>query len=61
LHDLVVATDERALLWRSLRERVESGQMYQTEIPEADVPPELLMLLLGIKEHSGNDHPIDPD
>ena len=50
LNDLVVQSDERQLLWQSLRERAESEQGYQADLPEADIPPEVLMALLGIKE-----------
>ncbi len=50
LNDLVVRNDERPVLWRSLRERAENEQLYKTNLPEADVPPEVLMALLGIKE-----------
>jgi hypothetical protein len=50
LNDLVVEGDERQLLWRSLRERAENEQLYKTDLPEADIPPEVLMALLGIKE-----------
>ena len=50
LNDLVVDGDERQLLWRSLRERAENSQLYNTDFPEADIPPEVLIALLGIKE-----------
>lgn len=50
LNDLVVDGDERQLLWRSLRERAENEQLYKTDLPEADIPPEVLIALLGIKE-----------
>ncbi len=50
LNDLVVAGDERGLLWRSLRERAENEQLYKIDLPEADIPPDVLMALLGIKE-----------
>jgi hypothetical protein len=50
LNDLVVDGDERQVLWRSLRERAENEQLYKTDLPEADIPPEVLMALLGIKE-----------
>jgi hypothetical protein len=50
LNDLVVDRDERQLLWRSLRERAENQQLYKTNLPEADIPPDVLMALLGIKE-----------
>ncbi len=50
LNDLVVAGDERALLWRSLRERAENAALYHTDLPPADLPPDVLLTLLGIKE-----------
>ncbi len=50
LNDLVVQSDERQFLWQSLRERAENEQLYKTDLPEADIPPEVLMALLGIKE-----------
>jgi len=50
LNDLVVNGNEREVLWRSLRERAESEQLYKVDLPEADIPPEVLMALLGIKE-----------
>jgi hypothetical protein len=57
LNDLVVDGDERQLLWRSLRERAENSQLYKTDLPEADIPPEVLIALLGIRESST---PYDP-
>jgi hypothetical protein len=50
LNDLVVDGDERQVLWRSLRERAENEQLYKVGLPEADIPPEVLMALLGIKD-----------
>jgi len=50
LKDLVVQSDERQLLWQSLRERAENEQVYKTDLPEADIPPEVLIALLGIQE-----------
>ena len=50
LNDLVVQNEERDLLWKSLRERAENEQMYKADLPAADIPPEVLMALLGIKE-----------
>jgi hypothetical protein len=50
LNDLVVQSDERQLLWQSLRERAENDPLYKTDLPEADIPPEVLIALLGIKE-----------
>ena len=49
LNDLVVQSDERALLWKSLRERAEQHQGYKAEMPD-DIDPEFLIALLGIKE-----------
>lgn len=53
LNDLVVEGEERNLLWKSLRERAENEQLYNTDLPEADIPPEVLMALLGIKDLQG--------
>ena len=50
LNDLVVQSDERQILWQSLRERAANEQMYKADLPEANIPPEVLMALLGIKE-----------
>jgi len=57
LNDLVVEGEERNLLWKSLRERAENEQLYKTDLPEADIPPEVLMALLGIKEEPGRFDP----
>ena len=50
LKDLVVDGDERLVLWQSLRERAENAQLYKIDLPEADIPPDILAALLGIKE-----------
>ena len=50
LNELVVNSDERQLLWQSLRERAEQGQVYQTELPDINLPAEVLVALLGIKD-----------
>lgn len=50
LNDLVVHSDERQLLWKSLRERATNAPLYHTDLPAPDLPPEVLMALLGIKE-----------
>jgi hypothetical protein len=50
LNDLIVAGDERQLLWQSLRERAENEQLYKTDLPDVDIPPDVLIALLGIKE-----------
>jgi hypothetical protein len=49
LNDLVVEGEERQLLWKSLRERAENEQLYKTDLPDENIPPEVLMALLGIK------------
>ncbi len=61
LNELVVAGEERQLLWHSLRERAENDALYQTDLPAVDLPPEVLLALLGIKDltapyNSGDSH-----
>ena len=46
--DLVVHSEERSLLWKSLRERAENEKEY--EIPDIDLSPEDLSALLGINQ-----------
>jgi len=53
LNDLVVQTDERTLLWQSLRERAQQYQQYKVDMPE-DIDPSVLVALLGIKELQGD-------
>ncbi len=49
INDLVVQSDERQLLWQALRERAE--QVYGSpELPDMDLPDDVLAILLGIKE-----------
>lgn len=54
MNDLVVQNEERQLLWKNLRERAENEQLYKTDLPEADIPLEILMALLGIKDLQGD-------
>lgn len=49
VNDLVVNSDERQLLWQALRERAEQGY-YSMDLPQIDLPDEMLAILLGIKE-----------
>ena len=49
IDELIVNSEERSLLWRSLRERVTQTQAYSVELPEVDVDPQILTLLLGFK------------
>jgi len=53
ISDLIVASDERQLLWQSLRERAENENLYQTDLPAVDLPPEVLLALLGIQDAPG--------
>lgn len=48
LNDLVVQSEEREILWKNLRERAENEQLYKTDLPNEDIPPEVLMALLGL-------------
>jgi hypothetical protein len=51
VNDLVVHSDERQSLWKSLRERACQNQYYgQEPAPEIDLDPVILAALLGIKE-----------
>jgi hypothetical protein len=51
INDLVVHSDERQMLWRALRERASQSQGYRTtDLPELDLDPAALALLLGIRE-----------
>jgi hypothetical protein len=50
LNDLVVKTDERAVLWQSLRERAEQSQYRTAHLPAGDIDPLVLASLLGIRE-----------
>jgi hypothetical protein len=50
INDLVVAGDERQILWQSLRERAENAQLYKTDLPDVAIDPLILSALLGIKE-----------
>jgi len=55
LNDLVVQNEERAILWKNLRERAENEQLYKVDLPEVDIPPEILSALLGFKGHEGSE------
>ncbi len=57
LNDLVVEGEERQLLWKSLRERAENEQLYNVDLPDAELSPEVLMALLGIKGHEVSEVP----
>lgn len=61
LNDLVVRSDERALLWQSLQERAQQSQYQTKDLPQSEVDPSVLFLLLGIKEPSGEYDPTEFD
>lgn len=51
VNDLIVEREERQFLWQSLRERSCQAQEYGTPpLPEPDIDPGLLAVLLGIPE-----------
>ncbi len=51
LTDLVVRSEERKLLWRSLRERAaQASYRARAPLPEVDLPPDALALLLGLRD-----------
>jgi hypothetical protein len=51
VNDLIVQSEERQLLWQALRERASQAQAYNAgELPELELAPALLALLLGIQE-----------
>ncbi len=53
--DLVVRSEERALLWRSLRERAQQAGQYAAEqLPDVDLDPLLLAMLGDLKFYSEN-------
>ena len=59
LNDLVVRSEERAVLWRSLRERATRSGLYRAEdIPEFPLDPAILALLGDFKNIA---EPNEPD
>ncbi len=59
INDLVVDTDERAILWKRLRERSRDSAIYKAgAVQEANLSPELLELLLGLNS-AIPDHDMD--
>lgn len=49
LNDLVVRSDERRSLWKSLRDRTSEEQMYHTGSNDVEIDDNVLALLLGFK------------
>jgi hypothetical protein len=62
LNDLVVRSEERDVLWRSLRERaLRSGKYQAADLPEMAIDPALLVMLgaLGLSiGEAGADYPL---
>jgi len=52
IHDLVIQSEERPILWRALRERAQEAQPVEEDLPELDIDPAVLAVLLGIRERS---------
>jgi hypothetical protein len=50
MRDLVLQEDERALLWRALRDRAQGAQGYTAGSPKDEVPPDVLLALLGLRD-----------
>jgi hypothetical protein len=49
--DLIVHSEERQTLWKSLHDRASQAQTYGSPpLPEVDLAPEMLAMLLGIKK-----------
>ncbi len=50
IQDLIVRTEERKILWFSLREKATQNQEYkQSELPEIALEPDILMMLGDLK------------
>lgn len=50
INDLVVKSEERKLLWHSLREKAAASELYAgVDFPEMEIPPEVLMMLGGMQ------------
>ncbi len=59
LKDLVLCSEERQFLWRSLRERALNAAHYSAgDIPDIDIDPSLLEVFLGIQEIEEDNHAI---
>jgi len=56
--DLVVRSDERRSVWQTLRERANESQPYhaQSDLPELDLDPVSLEILLGIRDQQGTNN-----
>ena len=61
LNDLVVQSEERKVLWRSLRERARQEHSYKVDgIDEMELEPEVLASLLGIQAMMNDDQTFLP-
>ena len=52
IHDLVVRSEERRIIWKVIRERSISDQIYETNPEDAQLDEDVLALLLGINQKS---------
>jgi hypothetical protein len=60
INDLVVKTEERMVLWRSIRERALQGNLYRAEdIPEFQLDPAILALLGDFNHLAKPEGPVD--
>ncbi len=50
INDLVIQSEERSLLWQALRERAQESQPAEEALPEMDIDPAALAVLLGIRD-----------
>jgi hypothetical protein len=50
LNELVVRSEERSTLWRSLHERSREDQAYKTQAPGQEIPPDMLAELLRMMD-----------
>ena len=50
INDLIVRSDERQTLWKSLREKASLDQTYQAGFDEVELDENLLAALLGIRD-----------
>jgi len=61
INDLIIHSEERQLLWQSLRERAEVHQKYAiNDLPNLDLDDEVLSALLGIYQLNKEDIPNQP-
>ncbi len=51
VNDLVVKTEERKILWHSLREKASASELYAgVDFPEMEIPPDVLAMLGDLRQ-----------